>query len=227
MANFRWTKQLEEAAVLIADGMMTHQEIADKLGVHRVTVTVWNSDPKFKARVAELIEAFRISTLNFAISRREKRVAALQDRWSKLQRVIEERSTNPKLAKVEGGTTGLIVHNVKGLGKGDDFQLIDLYEVDTGLLKELREHEKQAAQELGQWVEKGSQELSGPNGGPIQAQLESFNAALSKIYPTTGLPSPAVEANAEPLALPVPVKPAKPKPVPKPKPKYKPRAPKK
>lgn len=53
-----------------------------------------------------------------------------------------------------GGKTGLIVHNVKGVGKGDDFQLIDLYEVDTGLLREMREHEKQAAQELGDWTER-------------------------------------------------------------------------
>jgi hypothetical protein len=28
------------------------------------------------------------------------------------------------------------------------------YSIDTGLLKELRDHERQAAQELGQWAEK-------------------------------------------------------------------------
>src|SRR5262249_32081265 len=53
-----------------------------------------------------------------------------------------------------GGRTGLIVHNVKGVGKGDNFQLIDLYEVDVALLREMRECERQAAQEVGQWVEK-------------------------------------------------------------------------
>lgn len=70
------------------------------------------------------------------------------------------------------------------------------------------------------------QEISGPNGGPIQTQLETFNATLAKVYPTAGLPSSVVDAEAEPAALPVPAK-SKPKPkskpAAKPKSKYKPR----
>lgn len=82
-----------------------------------------------------------------------------------MQQVIAERAEDIELQDVAGGKTGLIVHNVKGVGKGEDFQLIDLYEVDTGLLKELREHEKQAAQELGQWTEK--KDLT-TNGQPLR-----------------------------------------------------------
>jgi hypothetical protein len=43
---------------------------------------------------------------------------------------------------------------------------VEEYQVDTGLLKELREHEKQAAQELGQWSEKARVEQ-----GPIEVQV--------------------------------------------------------
>ena len=44
--------------------------------------------------------------------------------------------------------------------------LVEVASLDVGLLKELREHEKQAAQELGQWTEK--RELTGKDGGPIE-----------------------------------------------------------
>src|ERR1017187_5622963 len=51
--------------------------------------------------------------------------------------------------EVPGGTTGLLVKDYKGK---DADTLV--YKVDTGLLAELRNHEKQAAEELGQWSEK-------------------------------------------------------------------------
>jgi hypothetical protein len=44
--------------------------------------------------------------------------------------------------------------------------VVEEYEVDTGLLKELREHEKQAAQELGQWSDKARAEQ-----GPIDVKV--------------------------------------------------------
>lgn len=59
---------------------------------------------------------------------------------------------------VPGGNTGLLVRTTKGIGSGDTFQIVDEYAVDTGLLRELREHEKQAAQELGQWIDKSEVE---------------------------------------------------------------------
>lgn len=71
-----------------------------------------------------------------------------------MQQVIAERAEAKEMQGVAGGETGLLAHNVKGLGKGDDFELVDEYAVDTGLLREIRETEKQAAIELGQWQEK-------------------------------------------------------------------------
>jgi hypothetical protein len=57
-------------------------------------------------------------------------------------------------ADVPGGTTGLLVKDYKGKDADQP-----VYKVDTRLLAELRAHEKQAAEELGQWSEK--QELTG------------------------------------------------------------------
>jgi hypothetical protein len=43
---------------------------------------------------------------------------------------------------------------------------VEEYQVDTRLLKELREHKKQAAQELGQWSEKARVEQ-----GPMEVKV--------------------------------------------------------
>lgn len=166
--NFRplqWSKRHEQAAVLVADDRLTDEQIAEQVGISARMLYIWKAHPEFAAKVAEHVEKFAAVTLKRGIARRERRVEALNDRWQRMQRVIDERSEDPGVSHVAGGTTGLIVHDVKGVGKGEDFQLIDIYGVDTALLKELREHEKQAAQELGQWTEK--QEHTGKDGAPL------------------------------------------------------------
>ena len=51
------------------------------------------------------------------------------------------------MADVPGGeATGLLVRDYKGKDA-----TAEVYKVDTALLAELRNHERQAAQELGQW----------------------------------------------------------------------------
>jgi hypothetical protein len=55
---------------------------------------------------------------------------------------------------VPGGTTGLLVRTYKTLGSGESQRVVEEFTVDVALLKELREHEKQAAQELGHWIAK-------------------------------------------------------------------------
>jgi hypothetical protein len=84
------------------------------------------------------------------ISVRESRVNALQDRWERLQRVINERAVEMD-GEIAGGGTGLLVRDYKG--KNADRAV---YKVDTGLLDELRQHERQAAEELGQLQTKGT-----------------------------------------------------------------------
>jgi len=162
MADFNWTNRTEEAAQLVADGQLTHEEIAAQVGVHRVTVSKWCSVPEFAAKVAELNEEFRKATANLAIARKEKRIAALNRRWLSMQKVVFERSETEAMQDVPGGRTGLITIGYKTLGSGESAQIMPVYEVDTGLLKELREHEKQAAIELGQWdVEKTEEKQGG------------------------------------------------------------------
>ena len=90
------------------------------------------------------------------ISDRNARIQALQERWTRLRanldRVLEERGAE-MAGVVPGGSTGLLMRDYKG---GKDTST-PVYRLDPGvvaLLAELRAHEKQAAEELGQWVEK-------------------------------------------------------------------------
>ena len=65
-----------------------------------------------------------------------------------MRQVIEERAASPDFAVVPGGKTGLLCRELRG--KKDT----PVYKVDTALLAELRAHEQQAAQEIGQWQSK-------------------------------------------------------------------------
>lgn len=182
-----WTEKRSTAALLVAEDELTQAEIAVQAGVSPKTIERWKKTKKFAERVAQIEKAVAKRILARGIARRDKRVRALDDRWERMKALLAARQADPALRGIPGGTTGLIVHDVKGVGKGDDFQLIDTYSFDASLVKEMREHEKQAAQEVGQWVEKlaptdptGQEEYSGDFGPADRKRLvESLLARLA------------------------------------------------
>jgi hypothetical protein len=167
--------------LLVAQDDLADRAIGAACGVTERTIERWKQHPEFAARVQEHRDAWREAIKAKGIAERQNRVDALNDRWHRMQQVIEERAEDAATARVAGGSTGLIVRDVKGVGKGEDFQLIDIYSVDTGLLKELREHEKQAAQELGEWSEK--REISGPGGDAIEVRARDYREGLTPFLP--------------------------------------------
>ena len=103
------------------------------------------------SRVSELQETLSAGTIALEISSRNARVQAMQDRWSMLRagiaQLMIERAAD--MAEAPGGGTGLLVRQYQGGAP--------VYKVDTGLVSligQLLAHEKQAAEELGQWTEK-------------------------------------------------------------------------
>ncbi len=168
MTGFRWTAKREEAALLVAQDELSNEDIARRMGISRQTLGKWKLQPAFQGRVAALVAAVAEAVKGRGIAERRNRVAALNERWSRLLRVIEERAA--LYADVPGGRgAGMLVCQIKlvRVSGGEDgesdgpgrrkrrrsggFVEIAADAVDVGLLKELREHEKQAAQELGQW----------------------------------------------------------------------------
>lgn len=158
------------AAQLLAEGKLTDQEIADSVDISRTTLWRWRKHPEFAAEIETHLEAFRAEVRRRGIADQFRRVKAQNDRWNRLQRVIEARADDPDMKDVPGGDTGLIVKTVKvrSTGEGEVEKTIKA-EVDVGLLKELREHEKLAAQELGQWVER--QEIAGDDAKPVVVKV--------------------------------------------------------
>jgi hypothetical protein len=122
---------------------------------HLRSLKSWSATFGWQVRLADVAEEERQAIVAQGIAARQNRVDAYGDRWERMRQVIAERATDRELADIPGGKTGLLVRTFKGVGGA----IAEEFAVDTGLLREMREIEKQAAQDLGQWVEK--QESSG------------------------------------------------------------------
>ena len=151
--QFEWNSKRLKAASLVSEDKLSDDEIAKSVEVNRTTLHRWKQHPEFQAKVQQIIKEAQDKVIAKGVADRQNRVDALNDRWKRMREVINQRA-EVYANEEAGGNTGLIVKQVKGIGKGADFQIVEMFAVDTGLLKELREHEKQAAQELGQWVDK-------------------------------------------------------------------------
>ena len=153
---FTWNTARELGAALVADDSLTDVEIAKQAGVHKATLERWKNAPEFQARVREVRASLKRKALEIAleysIADLRQRIRSLDERWKKMRRIIAERAKDPVMEKAAGGRTGLLVHRRRVIGHGDNSLTVDEYGVDTGLLHELLETERQAAQELGEWV---------------------------------------------------------------------------
>ena len=143
VTRFLWTKRRLTAALEVAKDQLLDNQIAEKCGISRVTLERWKNLPEFMVQVEQHHETWRKKVRAEGIANRQNRVDFMNERWAKLRQVLEERGLDPSVQAVPGGKTGLLCQ-----------QANEVYAVDTGTLKELREHEKQAAQELGQWMER-------------------------------------------------------------------------
>lgn len=164
--DFWWNQKRTEAARLIAEGQLSDQEIAEAVSIGRATLTRWKITPQFRQRVNEIVEKHAAHAQAQGIRLRTNRLRNLQDRIDRMNTLITARAGDFAVtAEIAGGETGLLVRDYKG--KNADRAV---YRFDAALVRELREHERQAAQELGQWTEK--HELGGAGGGPIRIIVE-------------------------------------------------------
>jgi len=148
------TKKREKAARLLAEDCLSDEKIAVEVGIGRRTLARWKGDERFTARVNEITAAYADRALNHALARKERRVMVLNELHDKMLQVIEERAQSLDLAEVPGGKTGLVTKTLKGIGKGEDFQVVEIYEVDTATVAKICDVQKQIAEELGQWIKR-------------------------------------------------------------------------
>jgi hypothetical protein len=137
-----------EAAELLAEGSTDARDIARQVGVSYWTLWAWRQRPEFCRLIQDRREFYETEALTHGVALRHQRVRALNDRWQRMKQLIEERAKD--MADVPGGSSGLLVRQVKGVGEGDRFREVEYYTTDHGLLREMRQLEEQAARELGQ-----------------------------------------------------------------------------
>ncbi|MDE2105868.1 MAG: hypothetical protein KGL39_52080 [Patescibacteria group bacterium] len=157
---WQWTRTRERAAALVAEDALTNEAMAAKLKIGFRTLGHWIAAPEFQARVAELVEAARVAVRAESIANKQIRVDRLNARAELLDRVIAERAADESMKSVPGASTGLLVRTYR-IANGPTPIIREEYAVDTATLAELRATEKQAAQELGEWVEKSDKQVSG------------------------------------------------------------------
>lgn len=133
-------------------------------------------NPQICSRIAELQERVAEALIALEITDRDNRLAEYNERWNKLRTVINRRAATYGEQKNMGGDTGLVVMRKKKVGN----EVVEEFEVDTGLLRTMAELEKQAAIEKGQWVEKQANvefdlsKLSADQKDKLQKQLEEL-----------------------------------------------------
>jgi hypothetical protein len=106
------------------------------------------------ARIKELQEALAAGTIALEISRRNCRIQSYQRNWVRLQRALDLLldARGEELKDIPGGASGLLYRDYKG--KGADRPVYKVDPAITELVAELRALGRQAAEDLGQWVQK-------------------------------------------------------------------------
>ncbi len=89
----------------------------------------------------------------YAIARKDRRLAALQQRWEQLKRIVPERAGDPAMVDVPGGSNGTPGSNLRAIPGGEP---IAEYKFDRALVAAMLAAERQAAQESGHSNEKPS-----------------------------------------------------------------------
>ena len=150
------TDQKREAAALLTETNLPIGKVAEQVGVDRNTIWRWRTEPTFAAHLAELTAELDKDAIRYAVARRRDRLAALERRQERLLQIVEERAAwfAEHEPNVPGGQTGMLLKTLKVVGSGPSAVALPEYTPDVALSKELREIEKQAAIEVGQWTEK-------------------------------------------------------------------------
>lgn len=123
--------------MLLAEDRLTDAAIAKKVGIGATKLYEWKRHPDFAAKVSELTDELMDRARRSGIARLDRRMAAYSQRHALMMTLMRAKAKRKAIDE----------------------------RFDPALMRELRELEKQIAQEVGQFTER--REISGPGGGPI------------------------------------------------------------
>jgi hypothetical protein len=141
----------ERAAWLMAEGE-TDVAIARACGVNRRTVLRWKQSFQFHDRIRDL-RALRIIASGSCgiMGDKRQRLARLTMRYKQLWTIVGERAQSPEMQNVPGGKTGMLTVGYQRVGRGRQAILLREETVDHQLMRQMRKHLAQAANEVGDW----------------------------------------------------------------------------
>ena len=183
VTTFAWTKGKAQAAVRLAEDHLSDEQIAEEAGVNRRTLDRWKHHPEFAARVKEHVAEMAARAQRRGFARRERRIDRYNRRLDEIEQVRSERAADPEMTDVPGGSTGLVVRQLKTVrhvfekdpndpDARASSATVEIWEhaLDTGLIREERKLLQQLAQDIGQWAEK--HEITGPDGASLITMVE-------------------------------------------------------
>lgn len=176
--HFAWTQAKAQSAIRLAADELSDAEIATEAGVHVRTLGRWKEHPTFRDRVADHVAEQVKAMHRLEIAKKHKRVAILDRLHGKALDVIEYRAQrystqlgdDPEVValsdakRVFGGstpfeaTTGLLVEKETVNNAG--YRTTE-WSFDAALVREIRALEDQAAEEMGQKVDRSEVQISG------------------------------------------------------------------
>lgn len=138
---------------------MNNRQIGEKLGVSQAQVTVWLRDPAVKAAISQFYATLTEEVSRLPIANKAMRIRDMQAILDKQDVIIDDRAKLYE-SNQAGGRSGLIVKQVKTIGSGKDAYDVAEWVYDTALVKDRLALYKQAAQELGQFSEKSTVDVT-------------------------------------------------------------------
>ena len=170
-----------KAAELVAKGRFTNVQIAKVAQISLRTLSAWKALPEFQQQVREVKDAWRGKARGTGLADQDFRLRNENDRYNRLRAIINARAKDPQMLEAPGGKTGLLTVTYKSqttmdYGGEEAVKIVEQipeYEVDTGLLREMRGLEEQAARELGQWIDKKD--------APVAVQVSVTSLTLLKV----------------------------------------------
>jgi transposase-like protein len=144
------TTRQQQALDLLVAGEHTFAKVAAEVDVQPSTLWRWRHDkPAFREALEEALAVAELEARQFAVAKRVKRVAALDEVHAGLLRIIAERKARYSQEDHPGASTGLLVKSYKAIGSGPSAYAEVEWAVDRPLIQALLEVQKQAAVELG------------------------------------------------------------------------------
>ncbi len=158
-----------KAAILLAEDELTGEEIARKLRMSRTTLYEWRADPEFQQIIGQYAGAIIAESLKLPIAKKYERIKgynALNESYWEIKRLRGERNaeeiadTPEQAVRLAFGdvtpaeaSTGMLLRQPKIAANG---KTVVEWAFDKPLDSAIKETYKQAAQELGQWVDQSS-----------------------------------------------------------------------